>query len=49
MMARALGLGVVSNRMPIVSFRVEAVQDSPFESHPSVRVVVLGSASLQTR
>lgn len=36
--------GVVSTRLPILSLRVEAVQDFPFELYPSVRAVVLGSA-----
>jgi hypothetical protein len=36
--------GVVSSRLPILSLRVEAVQDFPFELYPSVRAVVLGSA-----
>lgn len=36
--------GVVSTRLPILSLRVEAVQDFPFDLYPSVRAVVLGSA-----
>jgi len=36
--------GVSSSRIPILSVRVEAVQDFPFELYPSVRAVILGSA-----